>query len=53
MSYEEIMRGIKSRNFKPVYVLMGDEPYFIDQLTDAILDNALPVEERDFCLTTY
>lgn len=53
MSYEEIMRGVKSRNFKPVYVLMGDEPYFLDQLTDAILDNALPVEERDFCLTTY
>lgn len=51
--YEEILNGIKAHDFKPVYMLMGEEPYFIDQLTEAIVSNALPEEERDFCLTTF
>ena len=50
---EEILNGIKAHDFKPVYMLMGEEPYFIDQLTEAIVSNALPEEERDFCLTTF
>ena len=53
ITFEEILKDINARNFKPVYLLMGEEPYFIDRLLDAIVSNALPMEERDFCLTTF
>ena len=52
-SYDAIVRSIKAGDWKPVYVLMGAEAYYIDQLQDLILANALPEEERDFCLSTF
>lgn len=48
MTFEQIIAGIKSRDFKPVYLLMGDEPYYIDELTSLFVDTVLPEEERDF-----
>ena len=30
ISYESIMKDLKARKFAPVYVLMGDEPFYID-----------------------
>ena len=42
------MRDLKARKFAPVYYLMGDEPYYIDKITDYIAENVLPPEERDF-----
>ncbi|MDR0430687.1 MAG: DNA polymerase III subunit delta [Tannerellaceae bacterium] len=46
--YEEIAKDIKARKFSPVYVFMGEEPYFIDQLTDMLLTTVLNESERDF-----
>ena len=46
--YLEILRDIRSGNFKPVYFLMGEESYFIDLITDAIIKHALTDDERDF-----
>ena len=34
--------------FKPVYLLMGDEPYYVDMVCDAILEHCLDESERDF-----
>ena len=48
MTFDVIMRNLKSRKFAPVYFLMGEEAYFIDKISDYIADNVLPVEERDF-----
>lgn len=48
MTFEQIITNIKLRDFKPVYLLMGDEPYYIDELTSLFIDTVLPVEERDF-----
>ncbi len=42
------MRALKAGNFSPIYILMGDEPYFLDKITDYIADNVLQPEERDF-----
>ena len=50
ITYEEILRDIKARKFAPVYYLMGDEDYYIDKLSNAIVDAALSEEERDFNL---
>lgn len=34
--------------FKPVYLLMGDEPYYVDMVCDAIMEYCLDESERDF-----
>lgn len=34
--------------FRPVYLLMGDEPYYVDMVCDAILEHCLDESERDF-----
>ena len=41
---EDARRGV----YKPVYLLMGDEPYYVDMVCDAIVDNCLDESERDF-----
>lgn len=48
MSFEQIKSDIKARRFKPIYMLMGEEPYFIDELTNLLIEKVLPEEERDF-----
>ena len=47
-TYEGICQDIRSKKFAPVYVLMGDEPFFIDQITDLLLENVLDESDRDF-----
>ena len=47
-SHLQIISDIKKKNFKPVYFLMGDESYYIDLITEAIIDNALDDADRDF-----
>ena len=48
ISYESICKEIAERKFSPIYVLMGEEPFFIDQITDLLIKNVLAEEERDF-----
>ena len=44
----EIVNDAKNGIFKPVYLLMGDEPYYVDMVCDAILEHCLDESERDF-----
>lgn len=48
VSYEEILSDLKKRIFKPVYFLSGEEPYYIDLITEYIEENVLPEAERSF-----
>lgn len=48
IAYDSIMAELRKGVFKPLYLLLGDEAYFIDQISQYILDNALKEEERDF-----
>lgn len=43
-----ITKDIKAGNLKPIYFLMGEEPYYIDKLTEFIEQNVLQEHERDF-----
>jgi len=43
-----ITNDIKSGNIKPIYFLMGEEPYYIDKLTDFIADTVLTEDEKGF-----
>ncbi len=44
----QITKDIKAGNLKPIYFLMGEEPYYIDKLTEFIKENVLQEHERDF-----
>ena len=44
----EIVSDARSGVFKPVYLLMGDEPYYVDVVCDAVLEHCLDESERDF-----
>ena len=48
MTFEQIITDIKARRFSPIYLFMGDEPYYIDELTNLLANTVLPEEERDF-----
>ena len=47
-TFEDICRDIVNKNFAPVYILMGEEPYFIDKIEDLLVENVLSDTERDF-----
>jgi len=48
VTYEEIISDLKKRIFKPVYFLAGEEPYYIDQITEYIEEKVLPEAEKAF-----
>ena len=48
VTFDGVMSDLKARKFAPVYLLAGEEPYYIDKIADYITDNALAEEERDF-----
>jgi DNA polymerase-3 subunit delta len=48
VAFEDVMSGLKNRNYKPVYFLAGDEPYYIDLIIDYIEEKVLPESERAF-----
>jgi DNA polymerase-3 subunit delta len=48
MEFDQILTDLKNKNYKPVYFLMGDETYFIDEITEYIAKNALTETEKVF-----
>lgn len=51
LSYIEICNDIANGKFQPIYVLMGEETYYIDKIEDLIVSKALTPDEREFNLT--
>ena len=41
VQFKTIMDEIKGKKFAPVYILMGEEPYYSDLIIEAILQNVL------------
>lgn len=48
VTFQTIMQDLKNRNFAPFYLLMGDESYYIDSISDYISSHVLSPEESDF-----
>jgi DNA polymerase III subunit delta len=48
MEFNEIMSELKKKVYRPVYFLMGDEPYFIDMISDYIEHQVLDEMEKEF-----
>lgn len=45
---KQIVTDIQKGKIKPIYFLMGEEPYYIDRISDFIAENVLSEEERGF-----
>ncbi|MFK7810076.1 MAG: DNA polymerase III subunit delta [Saprospiraceae bacterium] len=53
MDFKTILSDLKKKDFKPVYFLHGDEPYYIDQISDYIESKALTEAEQSFNQTVF
>jgi DNA polymerase III subunit delta len=45
---DQILLDLKRKIYKPVYFLSGEEPYFIDMISDQIEHGVLEASEREF-----
>lgn len=52
-TYDSILKSLKKKDYAPVYFLTGEEPYFIDQLTNYVAQKVLNEGERDFNQTVF
>ena len=52
-TFRDILTSINKGVFAPVYLLMGEEDYYIDRIVDAIESKAITEEDKDFNLNVY
>ncbi len=48
MTFEQIIKDLKAGIYKPVYFLMGEEPFYIDVIADYIADHVLDETQKEF-----
>jgi DNA polymerase III subunit delta len=48
MEFEQIMTDLQNKKYKPVYFLMGEESYYIDEVSDYIAANVLSEADKSF-----
>ena len=47
-TYDDIMRDLKGNVFASIYILMGEESYYIDQISNYVQAHALPADQQAF-----
>lgn len=52
-SYRDIITSIKKGNYNPVYILMGEEPYYISSIVEALENRVVAPEDKDFNYNVY
>lgn len=53
ISFDQLMGDLRNKIYHPVYLLMGEEPYYIDHVTSFIMENVLTEEEKAFNQTVF
>ncbi|MCM1312682.1 MAG: DNA polymerase III subunit delta [Bacteroides sp.] len=48
ISHRDILTAIQRQEYVPIYLLMGEESYYIDRISEYIADNVLTEEEKGF-----
>lgn len=48
ITYEQVLTDLRKKVYSPVYFLMGEEPYYIDLISDFIQNNVLGDAEKEF-----
>lgn len=52
-TFRELMNDIRGNNFAPVYLLVGEEDYYIDRIVEALEGRVVAEDEKDFNVATY
>lgn len=50
-TFQDIMTDLRQKSYNSVYFLCGEEPYYIDQISDFLQEKVLDESEVDFNLT--
>ena len=50
-TYEQIVKSLEAGKYAPVYLLCGEEPYYVDRVSDWIEDKVLDEAAKAFDLT--
>ena len=53
MNHTGVIKQLKSEDVKPIYLLHGAEPFYIDMIIDFAAKNLLSESERDFNQTIF
>ena len=53
MTANDILKDLKNKKYKPIYLLHGEEPYFIDLISNYIEHKLLPEAEKGFNQTVF
>ena len=53
MNFKEIIKSIDNGIYQPIYFLNGENTYFIDKITDKIMNSVLEESEKDFNETIF
>ncbi|GAA4340951.1 DNA polymerase III subunit delta [Mucilaginibacter gynuensis] len=53
MTAADIIKDLKNRKYKPLYLLHGEEPYYIDLVSNFVEHKLLPEAERGFNQTVF
>lgn len=48
VTFDALMSELKAGHYAPIYILMGEESYYIDQISDYIQKNALKADQQAF-----
>lgn len=48
MTHKDILKALKKKDYQPIYFLYGNEPYYIDYLSNYIEKNVLTEDEKAF-----
>jgi DNA polymerase-3 subunit delta len=51
ITFDQVMSDLRRKTYKPIYFLMGEEAYYIDQISDYIQTSVLDESQREFDLT--
>jgi DNA polymerase-3 subunit delta len=47
-TFDAIMRDLKDGIYSPIYILMGEESYYIDQISDYIQNHSMSLDQQAF-----
>lgn len=48
MKFDQIITDLKNKNYQPLYLLAGEEAFFIDEISNYIEENVLDEGEKEF-----
>ncbi len=51
ITFEQVMSDLRRKAYKPIYLLIGEEAYYIDKISDYIQNTVLDESQREFDLT--